>query len=113
MDEAERCTRVVYLAGGRLVVQGTTDEVVREARLVVYEGSGRDVEVASPRRRSTPDVESAAIFGRTLRAVGTDRGRLEAALEAATQGMAVSWAEVPPRLDDVFIHLLREQDGEP
>ena len=113
MDEAERCTRVVYLAGGRLVVQGTTDEVVREARLVVYEGSGRDVEVASPRLRSTPDVESAAIFGRTLRAVGTDRGRLEAALEAATQGMAVSWAEVPPRLDDVFIHLLREQDGEP
>ncbi len=29
MDEAERCQRVVYLAGGRLVVQGTAAEVVR------------------------------------------------------------------------------------
>ena len=32
MDEAERCQRVVYLVGGKLVVQGTVPEVVASAR---------------------------------------------------------------------------------
>ena len=48
MDEAERCQRVVYLAGGRLVVQGTADEVVRAANLVTFEATGP----ASNRRRA-------------------------------------------------------------
>ena len=37
MDEAERCNRIVYLADGHIVVQGTADEVVSSAGLVVYE----------------------------------------------------------------------------
>ena len=31
MDEAERCARIVYLSGGKIVVQGTPDEVARAA----------------------------------------------------------------------------------
>src|SRR3974390_275731 len=33
MDEAERCTRVIYLANGRLIIQGTAVDVVRDAGL--------------------------------------------------------------------------------
>ncbi len=56
MDEAERCQRVVYLSGGRLVVQGTADDVVRAAHLVTFEATGDGIEqavrtVASPSRR--------------------------------------------------------------
>ena len=32
MDEAERCNRIVYLANGRIVVQGSADEVVAAVR---------------------------------------------------------------------------------
>ena len=32
MDEAERCNRIVYLAGGRIVVQGSADDVSRAVR---------------------------------------------------------------------------------
>jgi sulfate permease, SulP family len=35
MDEAERCQRVVYLADGRLVVQGTAEEVVRAVIIII------------------------------------------------------------------------------
>ena len=112
MDEAERCARVVYLAGGRLVVQGTAAEVVRAARLVTFEATGAGVERAVRVIRALPGVETAAVFGRALRVAGTDRAALQAALAspAATQ---LIWQEVEPRLDDVFIHMLREQEEQP
>ena len=112
MDEAERCTRVIYLAGGKLIVQGTAEEVVRDAGLTVFEGTGANIEAASRALRSTPGIETAAIFGNTLRAVGSDREHLSAALESRNNAFGVAWREVPARLDDVFIHLLREKEAE-
>ncbi len=108
MDEAERCRRVVYLAGGRLIVQGSVDEVVRDARLVVFEAGGDALEAVARRLRGAPGVESAAIFGRDLRVVGMDRAVLERTLGGVG---GVEWREVPARLDDVFIHLLNDEEG--
>jgi ABC-2 type transport system ATP-binding protein len=108
MDEAERCRRVVYLAGGRLIVQGSVDDVVLDAHLVVFEADGDGLEAMARRLRGAPGVESAAIFGRELRVVGMDRALLERTLTAAGGG---PWREVPARLDDVFIHLLNAEEG--
>jgi ABC-2 type transport system ATP-binding protein len=108
MDEAERCRRVVYLAGGRLIVQGSVDDVVLDAHLVVFEADGDGLEATARRLRGAPGVESAAIFGRELRVVGMDRALLERTLTAAGGG---PWREVPARLDDVFIHLLNAEEG--
>jgi ABC-type multidrug transport system ATPase subunit len=110
MDEAERCTRVVYLAGGRLVVQGTAEAVVSQSGLVVFEGLGDGIEAASRVLRGAPGVENAAIFGNTLRAVGLDRAALGVSLDRLPADAHVSWREVPARLDDVFIHLLSVQE---
>jgi ABC-type multidrug transport system ATPase subunit len=110
MDEAERCTRVVYLAGGKLIVQGTAEEVVKQSGITVFEGSGPGVEDASRQLRNAAGVESAAVFGVTLRAVGLERGPLETSLNALPAETRVTWREVPARLDDVFIHLLRVQE---
>jgi ABC-2 type transport system ATP-binding protein len=108
MDEAERCSRVVYLSGGRLIVQGTAEEVVRDAHLSVFEAHGEPVDLDAAARglRGKPGVETAAIFGRTLRVVGQDRAALQAGLGEAK---ALQWEDVPARLDDVFIHLLDEK----
>jgi ABC-2 type transport system ATP-binding protein len=111
MDEAERCQRVVYLAGGRLVVQGTADEVVRGANLVTFEATGPDIEQAARRLRRIPGVENAAVFGRALRVAGMDRVALRHAIDSLGDD-GLSWEEAEPRLDDVFIHMLREQDAE-
>jgi ABC-2 type transport system ATP-binding protein len=108
MDEAERCTRVVYLAGGRLIVQGTAEEVVRDAGLIVFEAIGDALDPVARELRRVPGVESAAIFGRALRVVGLDRTALRAAIDG--RAPSLSWDEVPARLDDVFIHLLHEQE---
>jgi ABC-2 type transport system ATP-binding protein len=111
MDEAERCQRVVYLAGGRLVVQGTADEVVEAAHLVTFEATGAGIEQAARRMRHIPGVENAAVFGRALRVAGMDREALRRAIDSVGAD-GLHWEEVEPRLDDVFIHMLNEQDTE-
>jgi ABC-type multidrug transport system ATPase subunit len=111
MDEAERCHRVIYLAGGRLVVQGTAVEVVRAANLVTFEATGPGIEQAARRLRRVAGVENAAVFGRALRIAGMDRAALRRAIDDLNDA-GLHWEEVEPRLDDVFIHMLNEQDAD-
>ena len=111
MDEAERCGRVVYLAGGRLVVQGTAAEVVAHARLVTFEATGQGVERAVRALRAAPGVETATVFGQALRVAGLERAALSTAI-AGLDAPGLVWREVEPRLDDVFIHMLNTQEGE-
>jgi ABC-2 type transport system ATP-binding protein len=105
MDEAERCNRIVYIADARIVAQGAPDEVARAARLVTFEATGEALDAAARRLRQMPGVEAAAVFGRTLHIAGTDRAALERAMAECGSGEML-WREVPPRLEDAFIHLL-------
>jgi ABC-type multidrug transport system ATPase subunit len=110
MDEAERCNRIVYLAQGRIVVQGGADEVSRKSGLITFEATGANVDDAARSLRRTPGIEAAAVFGRALHVAGTDRGALERAIRHPDYG-DLTWHEVSPRLEDVFIHML-SQKGE-
>ena len=111
MDEAERCKRVVYLSGGKLIVQGTAEDVVRDAKLIVFELTGAGLDKISKRLRGAPGVESATIFGQALRVVGLDRPALEQSIAEQGRHDGVTAEEVPARLDDVFIHLLHDQEA--
>ena len=104
MDEAERCSRIVYLAQGRIVVQGGAAAVAGGSGLVAFEATGEGVDRAARALRDAPGVEAAAVFGRALRVAGLDRAALVAALRSADDGL--EWREVEPRLEDVFIHML-------
>ena len=105
MDEAERCKRIVYLAGGKLVVQGSADEVVAHSGLFTFEATGGDIDATARAIRKYPGVQAAAVFGQVLHIAGTDREQLLAATRT-TENTDMAWAEVKPRLEDVFIHLL-------
>jgi ABC-type multidrug transport system ATPase subunit len=105
MDEAERCKRIVYLANGRIVVQGSAQDVSRQSALIIFEATGDDIDSAARRLRHMPGVEAAAVFGRAVRVAGTDRPALEGSVRAITSA-TLSWHEVEPRLEDVFIHML-------
>jgi ABC-2 type transport system ATP-binding protein len=51
-----------------------------------------------------------APFGTALHVSGTDRKALEKAIEPFRRD-PYHWTEVPPTLEDVFIHLMREHGG--
>jgi ABC-2 type transport system ATP-binding protein len=110
MDEAERCNRIVYLASGRIVVEGDALEIAARSGLITYDGVGEHIDESARRIRGMSGVESAAVFRRALHVAGTDRAALEHTL---TQFRDLQWREVEPRLEDVFIHQLTaaEQPG--
>jgi len=110
MDEAERCSRIVYLSQGRIVVHGTADEVARRSGLVTFEGTGRDVDGAARLLRRMEGVESAAVFGHVLHVAGMDRVKIDEAIRGA-KDPGLAWREVDPRLEDVFIHMLGESEA--
>ena len=113
MDEAERCKRIVYLSNGRIVVQGTPEEVARRSGLITFEATGDEVDEAAHALRRTPGVEAAAVFGRSVHIAGTDRAALDRAIDNNRSRYALTWQEVEPRLEDVFIHLLSKPREEP
>jgi ABC-type multidrug transport system ATPase subunit len=113
MDEAERCGRIVYLSDGKIVVQGTPDEVARGSGLVTYEATGGDLDRAALKLRQMPGVEAAAVFGSALHIAGMDRAALDLATKSPDGGDGLVWHEVAPQLEDVFIHLLSKPAKQP
>jgi ABC-type multidrug transport system ATPase subunit len=111
MDEAERCGRVVCISGGRMVAEGAPDQVASGSGVVVLAVSGADLDRAAGLLRGMAGVESAAVFGSAIHVAGTDRVALERAV-AAFDGGRLTWHEAPPRLEDVFIHLLGRPGGQ-
>jgi ABC-2 type transport system ATP-binding protein len=109
MDEAERCHRIVYLSGGRLVVEGSAAEVVARSHLITFVGSGEDLNDAATALEHASGVEAVAMFGQTLRVSGTHRAALEQAIQPWRSRPGQTWVEEPPSLEDVFIHLLSDR----
>jgi len=112
MDEAERCKRIIYLADGRIVIQGAADEVTRNSGLVTFDATGEDVDGVARRLRRAPGVEAAAVIGRVLHVAGTDRAMVDHAIHSSDGG-ALTWREVEPSLEDVFIHQLTAIEAAP
>ena len=111
MDEAARCKRIVYLSDGRLVVQGTPEEVAHRSGLITFEATLPDPDGAARKLRTAPGVEAAAVFGSAVHIAGMDRGALQSAIAAFDAGAASSWHEVEPQLEDVFIHMLSQKSA--
>jgi ABC-2 type transport system ATP-binding protein len=110
MDEAERCRRIVYLSQGRIVVQGTADNLAANSGLITFEATGEGSDAAARQLRRTPGVEAAAVFGRAVHIAGTSRPALQRAI---AEHAHLAWREVEPRLEDVFIHMLSQRSEAP
>ena len=106
MDEAERCHRIGYIAYGRMLATGTVEEVVKGSGLVTYVVHGA-LKPAQIRALEAADgVEQVAPFGATLHVVGTDRTKLEAALEPLKRETGLKVEPGETSLEDVFIKFM-------
>jgi len=114
MDEAERCHDIAYIAYGRLIARGTTAELITQSQLITFRGEGHDAAGMGADRLSielakAPGVEMAAPFGSSLHVSGPDRAALEAAI-APYRREGLTWTEVSPTIEDVFIHLMNRSE---
>jgi ABC-2 type transport system ATP-binding protein len=106
MDEAERCHRIGYIAYGRMLATGTVEEVVKGSGLVTYVVHGALKPVQIRALEATDGVEQVAPFGATLHVVGTDRAKLEAALEPLKSEAGLKVEPGETSLEDVFIKFM-------
>jgi len=104
MDEAERCDRIVYLANGHLLAQGTVAEIVDGSRLTTFVAEGDGVRNLMGSLRKEEAIEHAAYFGAALHVSGTDRSLIEKALQRVSPP-GVKWHEERPTLEDAFLAL--------
>ena len=106
MDEAERCHRIAYISYGRMLATGSVDRVVSDAGLFTFIVSGARLNEVADLLEGRDGVEQVAPFGTTLHVVGSDRGRLEAALADIRGRDDVDVAPGETSLEDVFIQFM-------
>jgi ABC-2 type transport system ATP-binding protein/ribosome-dependent ATPase len=103
MDEAEECDRLVVMADGRVVAEGTVAEIVGAARVVVIE---TDAWATAFEAIETAGL-AAALVGRTLRVPGATPRDVERALGDVPARVS----EAPATLEERFLELALASAG--
>ena len=99
MAEADECDRLVIMAAGRVVVQGTAMAIVGDITAVEVAAERWEDAFAALTDAGVP----VALVGRHLRTSGVDPARVRAVLAAAA--VAAEVAVVPATLDEAFVAL--------
>lgn len=108
MDEAERCHRLAYIAYGRLLAQGTPDELVKNARLATWTVEGTDLTQLTHKIRALPGAEQVVPFGNILHISGRNEKLLNESLLPLQNISGFEWRRSQPKLEDVFIQLMQQ-----
>ena len=101
MDEAERCQEVALISGGKILAQGTPEQLRSGLAGVRYALQAGDLNAALHAARQTGGVEGAWIIGDEVRV--TAKGR-EVEGELSRLG---TLRAVPANLEDVFVSYAR------
>lgn len=110
MDEAERCHEIAYIAYGKLLAEGTVDEVIAGTGLVTFTVSGPDVHHLQGELENRPGIDMIAPFGTSLHVAGRDAAALEQAIAPYRDRPGLKWEKGDPTLEDAFIDLMRRSE---
>lgn len=114
MDEAEHCTRLAMMHYGRLIAQGTPQEMRTGTVRNMVEVRAEPLWEALDALEKSPQVLEAALFGDALHAqcrddVAVPEDAVREALEAAGARVQ-SVRRVQPTMEDVFVYLARSRE---
>jgi len=110
MEEAEYCDRIALIDQGKLIAQGSPDQLKREALSGrIYEMETLDVLAAADILTRSDKVFEAAVFGRSLHvrceAMDNAEEYLAAQLKQGNQEIQ-NFRLIEPTLEDVFVALV-------
>lgn len=106
MDEAERCTRLAYLAYGDLMITGTVDEVIASTHLKTWNVRGEVTTHLLQVIKKIDGVTQAALFGRQIHVCGFNALPIEKALNALKKDYRIEYLPIESTLEDAFISLV-------
>lgn len=105
MDEAERCNRLAYIVNGRLMAEGTINEIIQSSGLKTFAASHGNLTQLAKELQSNSTIDQVVLMGNELRICSKDKKLLEA---VAQRYPAYTWREVGTSLEEVFIYLVNE-----
>ncbi|HEV2134741.1 MAG TPA: ABC transporter ATP-binding protein [Terracidiphilus sp.] len=111
MDEAVRCHKLAYIAFGKLLAQGTAQEVIESRHLTTWAIHGKHLTELQEDLRRRPGVEQTVTFGDVLHVSGTDADLLQSSVQSAAASGAWRTEKIATSLEDVFIHLMSDSSG--
>jgi len=109
MDEAERCTKLVYIAYGHLLAQGTITEIIAQSQLTTWLVNGDNLMTLADELRKLPCVDQVAFFGNRLHISGKNA---ELLAQSIAPFKNANWQLIPASLEDVFISLVEKTGGD-
>lgn len=112
MDEAERCTRLAYLAYGELLITGTVKEVIETTGLLTWQVRGNVTTGLLQQLKTLPGVTQAALFGNKIHLCGFDSQLIEKNLRKLEIKDNFEWTPIESTLEDAFISLVKKTKGE-
>ena len=103
MDEAEHCNKLAYIFKGRILDQGTGEEIIAKAKLSTWQVSGAgDLSALAAQLRKVTGIDQVAFFGNKLHISGKDFEVLQSGI-SSFQTKEWNWVQINPDLEDVFI----------
>lgn len=139
MDEAERCDHIVYLAYGKLIIEGSVMQIVEKSGLVAFETSQFSTDTASEQKvhqsplQPTNDshirdfladiqrfssIEEASFYSGKIKVSGHDATAMQSDFANFNQRLQqqglpkLIWTSVSPSLEDAFIALEKQTGGD-
>ncbi len=107
MDEAERCTKLVYIAYGHLLAAGTITEIIAKAKLNTWLVEGDNLMQLEHQLKNLPGVDQVVFFGNKLHVSGKDLALLE---KSIAPYKTAHWQPIPASLEDAFISLVENAE---
>lgn len=111
MDEAENCDRLACISSGRLLVDGTIDEVITSAGLSTWTVEGPALGELADTIRALPGVSQVSSFNTCLRVCAHDAAFAEKST-APFHAPPHNWRRARTSLEEAFIHLTRSHAAE-
>lgn len=108
MDEAERCNRLAYVVYGRLMAEGTVQEIIQNMHLISWAIKGSHLMTLAAELEREPGVEQVVPWGNELRICGPDAQLLDAVIKKHTD---YQFSRVETTLEEVFIHLVNTREA--
>lgn len=114
MDEAQRCERVTYLRDGRIFADGTVERILAGYPLRLIQFKTEKLRDLRSFLKNSGKFIHVNFFGDSIHAAGeSDLQSLDRFVHQELQPRFtdISWDELQPELEDVFVHLGREEEN--
>ncbi len=119
LDEAERCTRIALMDGGKIDQIGTVQALRQSTglhRLEVHLDNFRHLSRAEDRLRSEPGVDDVQTFGDRLDVLVSDVHQGQSIVQACLHEQSIPFTSLEvlaPTLENVFVNHLRQRGSDP